>query len=248
MKMFAGLDAYGSWYSGRGRVRMVTITAPGVDAGLPWDEEHCRHLGPHRHSGELGCVVLAAPAAHFNRSAPAWWSELHRQARQAAKRAAAIGPEVLLRVWEHQKRGVLHVHVVVGYTTPAERRSVDAYVAELHRLAPRHGFGFVDRKRDVKEPSAAAAYLSSYFVAGKRGKLSLRETVQSKSMPRSIIYMAPWLSRRSGITMRSLRLRRYSWRVWRSLPEHAQGLLDVGTIWAGFCEGMTLAELAGEFT
>lgn len=247
VKLFSGLKAYGSWHGGKGTVRMVTITAPGSDAGLTWDEDHCAHLGEHRHSGLLGCRVRPAAAGHFNRYAPSWWTELHRQARQAAKRTVSIAPELLARVWEHQKRGVLHLHLVVGYSTPAERAAVDAYVQELSARAPRHGFGFVDRKVEVKEPSAAAAYLSSYFVAGKKGKLSLRETVQSKQMPRSIVYVAPWLSRRSGITMRTLRMRRYAWRVWRDLPEHAQGMLEVGLLWWGFCEGMTLAEIAAEY-
>lgn len=34
------------------------------------------------------------------------------------------------------------------------------------------------------EAKASAAYLSGYFVKGKRGKLSLTETVKSGEMPR----------------------------------------------------------------
>lgn len=188
---------------------MVTITAPGSDGGLTWDEDLCSHLGPHRHSGTLGCRTRAAAAARFNALAPSWWSELHRQARQAAARAGVHAPQLLVRAWEEQKRGVLHVHLVVGYSTPSEKAGADRYVGELVRLAGRHGFGFVDRKPTVKEPSAAAAYLSSYFVTGSKGKLALHESVRSRAMPRSIFYVAPWLSTRSGITMRSLRLRRY---------------------------------------
>lgn len=240
MKLFAALKAYGSQHGDRAAVRMVTVTAPGSEAGLVWDEGHCAHLGQHRHSGLLGCKVAAAPAAAWNDRAPTWWTELHRQARLAAKRSASISPELLARVWEHQKRGVLHLHLVMGHSTGAELAAVEAYVQALAERASRHGFGFVDRKREVKDPTAAAAYLSSYFVAGKKGKLSLRETVQSKQMPPSIVYVAPRLSRLSGITMRSLRLRRYIWRRYGGLLdvlldrgftiEDLWGLLGVGCV------------------
>jgi hypothetical protein len=145
-----------------------------------------------------------------------------------------------------QKRGVLHLHLVVGYTTPSERAAVDRYVQELSVRSGRHGFGFVDRKAEVKEPSAAAAYLSSYFCGGRGRKLSLRESVTSEAMPPSIVYVAPALSQASGVTMRSLRLRRYCWRLYRSLE--AQGCpLDFDQLWQGLSEGWTLAEIADEF-
>jgi hypothetical protein len=122
-----------------------------------------------------------------------------------------------VRAVEQQRRGVLHWHLVVGYSTPGERAAADRYVAELVDRAPRHCFGFVDRKLDVKEPTAAAAYLSSYFVTGKGGKLTLTESVRADVLPPSIFYVAPALSRRSGLTMRSLRLRRYLWVRYRAL-------------------------------
>ena len=67
---------------------------------------------------------------------------------------------------------------------------------------------------------ASAAYLSGYFVKGKRDKLSLTETVRSADMPRSIVYVAPWLSRKSGWTMRSLRLKRFLWVRWGPTALH----------------------------
>jgi hypothetical protein len=246
MKLFAALRAYGDWYREvLCQVRMITVTAPGVDRGLPWDEDHCAQLGAHRHSGELGCRVVPAAAGTFNKLAPAWWSELHREARQAATRAVGTAPEMLARIYELQKRGVLHLHLVVGYSIPGERAAADRYVAELSRRAPRHGFGYVDRKVQVKEPTAAAAYLSSYFVNGKGTKKQLSESVQDRRMPRSIIYVASWLSRRSGITMRSLRLKRYAWQLWRNEVE-PQGLgleVHVLDIWHGLIAGRTLVQV-----
>ena len=79
-----------------------------------------------------------------------------------------------------------------------------------------YGFGYVERKHQVREPRAAAAYLSSYFISGKGKKISLEESVQSNWLPRSIIHVSTELTKHSGITMRTLRLRRYAWVVWRN--------------------------------
>jgi len=62
----------------------------------------------------------------------------------------------------------------------------------------------------------AAAYLSSYFVKGKRGKQALWESVQSPAMPRSIIHVSTRLTQETGCTMRTLRLRRAVFYVWRA--------------------------------
>ncbi len=106
---------------------------------------------------------------------------------------------------------MLHVHPLLGYSTPTERAAADLYFRELERMAAAHGFGYLERKRRTMAAKASAAYLSGYFVKGKRGKLSLTETVKSGEMPRSIVYVAPWLSQKSGWTMRSLRLKRFLW-------------------------------------
>jgi hypothetical protein len=152
---------------------------------------------------------------------------------------------LIARPWELQRRGILHVHPLVGYSTPAEKAAADVYQRELAARAARHGFGYVDRKRQVREPSAAAAYLSAYFVAGKKGKMTLRESVQSRSMPQSIVYVDPKLSQHSGITMRSLRLRRYAWHLWRQHIEPVGLDLEVGVrdVWAGLVEGKTLHQI-----
>lgn len=244
VKLFAGFNAYVDLCPVSDvRVLMLTVTAPGVDAGLVWDEEACSHLGDHRHDGRLGCRVLAAPAEAFNEQAPTWWRSLHNEASQAALRRTGRRPVLLARPWELQRRGVLHLHPVLGYSTPAEKVAADAYLAELVARAPRHGFGFVDRKKAVSEPSAAAAYLSSYFVAGKRGKLSLRESVSRKAMPRSIVYVSPQLSRRSGITMRSLRIRRFLWHRWPAVLDLLRYLpWTLADAYAAWSMGLTSPE------
>lgn len=220
VKLFAALTAYSESMQGRSigepQVRLLTVTAPGVEAGILWDEEHCSHLGPHKHSGTLGCIAAAAPAAAWNGAAPRWWRSLHNEASQATLRRVGRRPRLLARPWELQKRGMLHIHPVVGSSTVSERQAADVYQQELAARAARHGFGYVDRKIEVRHPRAAAAYLSSYFVSGRKGKMTLTEAVTSRSMPPSIVYVAPELSQRSGITMRSLRLRRYAWQLWRT--------------------------------
>jgi hypothetical protein len=97
-----------------------------------------------------------------------------------------------------------------------------AYLTRLAELAPSYGFGFVHSESKLVKPMPAqnaAAYLSSYFVKGRRGKLALWESVRSSAMPRSIIYVSTKLTKQTGCTMRTLRLKRALYFLWRaSLP------------------------------
>lgn len=246
-KLFANLNAYADRVpSGvrEPRVLVSAVTAPGVRGGMEWDEHHCAHLGPHEHSGELGCRVKSGAASPWNESAARRWRDLHRQAYQRCKREG-LAPRLLVRVWEMQKRGVLHVHPVLACSTPAEKAAGERYLKHLAELAPRYGFGYVERKRRVRHPRAAAAYLSSYFINGKGSKISLEESVQSNWMPRSIIHVSNELTRASGITMRTLRLRRYAWMLWRQTDINVWKIcrLDAHDLWCAFRQDVTLTEL-----
>ena len=216
-KLFANLNAYADQVPDgvrSPRVLVSAVTAPGVEGGMEWDEHHCRALGEHEHSGQLGCRVRASQATAWNESAAERWRDLHRQAYQRCRREG-LRPWLLVRVWEIQKRGVLHVHPVFAYSTLEEKRSADRYLEHLAALRANYGFGYVERKQRVREPRAAAAYLSSYFISGKGRKVSLEESVQSNWMPRSIVHVSAKLTQRSRVTMRSLRLKRF---IWRELP------------------------------
>lgn len=93
------------------------------------------------------------------------------------------------------------------------------YLARLAELAPQYGFGFVHHSpRHVKPQPAqnAAAYLSSYFVKGKRGKETLWESARSTAMPRSVVHVSVKLTQQTGCTMRTLRLKRAIHYVWRA--------------------------------
>lgn len=246
-KLFANLNAYADQVpSGvrSPRVLVTAVTAPGVESGIAWDERHCRHLGQHKHSGKLGCKAPASVAARWNTSAAKRWRNMHRDAYQRC-RGEGLRPWMLMRVWEMQKRGLLHAHPVLAYSTPAEKAAADRYVEHLDDLRHRWGFGYIERKRRVREPRAAAAYLSSYFINGKGHKASLEESVRSEWMPKSIIHVSVDLTQLSGVTMRNLRLRRYAWRIWRNLPDCVllATCLDVDEIFIGLREGLTFTQI-----
>lgn len=212
---------------------------------MQWGERHCRELGEHEHSGKLGCRVRISIAAPWNESAAQRWREMHRQAYQCCRREG-LKPWLLVRVWELQKRGLLHAHPVLAYSTLAEKRGADRYLEHLDAIRRRYGFSYVERKHRVREPRAAAAYLSSYFISGKGKKSSLEESVQSNWLPRSIIHISTELTKRSGITMRTLRLRRYAWVVWRNAEPSVWaicGNLTAHDLWCAFRQDVTLTEL-----
>jgi hypothetical protein len=140
------------------------------------------------------------------------------------QRELGLKPWVLTRVFEMQHRGVLHVHPVLAYGTYAERRAADRYLDLVDELAPHYGFGYSERKRRVMPARAAAAYLSAYFVTGKREKATLQKSVMAEGMPRSIVHVSVRLTQATGCTMRELRFRRFVWHVaasWVAAGEYA---------------------------
>jgi hypothetical protein len=160
-------------------------------------------------SGARGCVVDPEALARWNSTAPARWRELHRTASQWARRRHPKQLDVLGRVWEEQRRGALHVHVVVGFDFGPKRTAAIDYRDRLDQLAQAHGFGFVGQKLSSAKGENAAAYVSSYFIAGKGRKASIRETVTSIHVPPQVVYVSTVLTQATGITMRTLRRQRH---------------------------------------
>ncbi len=199
-----------------GLVMLSAVTPPGQER-LPYDEGHCAHLGQHVHGARLGCRIDPDALAQWLHDVSKRWKRLHNAARNAVKRKHGRCLPLLLRVWEPQKRGAAHVHPVFSVPTPGDVLLAAAYFAELGRLAHRHGFGFVGRKRGVSqqvmEAGRAAAYLSSYFVTGKREKATLSDNARNPNLPRLLIWLTPTLTRQTGITMRSRRRCRQLWAV-----------------------------------
>jgi hypothetical protein len=192
------LEAYG------GPVAMVSITAPGIEV-LPWDCDR-----DHQHSGPKGCRVKQDYADVWAEHARDNWKRLRDAARRSLIRAGVEPPRILQRVWEPQKRGVPHLHIVLGMATEAERTAASLYVDELARLAHDYVFGFVDRRLDVISAAEVGRYLSGYLL-GRRSKkkASIRENIADPRMPRSLIWMTPVLTRITYVTMRRLRYARW---------------------------------------
>lgn len=244
IKLFAAAEAYEEQLrtvAPEVAVRMYTVTAPGVDFGLVWDPSFCEHLGPHKHSGTLGCRVAVGAADQWNAAAPGRWSRLHSVCATIAERETGSRPVLIFKVWEEQKRGVLHAHLVVGYSTLAERRAADIYFLELRARAADYLFGSVDEGERI-DARRAAGYLASYFVSGRGHKATLTESAISRKLPKVPIYVSNKLTARSGITMRSLRLRRYAHHLWRTLivPQGLGEEVDAWDVWQGLQEGKSL--------
>ncbi len=178
-KIFKNLAAY------EGHTALVTVTAPGKDV-LPWDE-----------SGER---CLAGPLGVWNYLAPKKWRSLHRVASKRARRAAE-GQRwcVLVKVWQEQRRGALHVHLVVPMASEAERAGSAAYVAALHENAKAYGFGFVDRKLELRSPAKSAGYVARYVAS---------ELAMCRNLPGHVVDVARLLTSRTGVTVRRLRAER----------------------------------------
>jgi hypothetical protein len=199
VRIFHNLNSEG------GDVVMTTITAP----SLAWDHSHCADRGPHRCSGRLGCRVDPKVAVSFNRTAADRLSQLHKVAYQRTYRR--FGPRTCRRLAyapEPQRRGVIHWHVVIAYSTPHERAAARFYVRNLHALTGQHGYGFVDRKFKPAPPVKAAYYISKYLTKGDYSKPGLRELVLSRQAPARPVYVARSLTDRTRVTMRNLRWRR----------------------------------------
>jgi hypothetical protein len=228
--LFENLGALGEGQGGLGGCAvMLALTAPGatpvwdketgevICEGMPWDESHCAHRGPHKHSGKLGCRADVYKATQWNLTADERWSQLHRRAATAVRRKYGKDALVLLvRAKELQKRGLIHWHPVLLATTPVQRVAVKQYRNLLAEWAPLYGFGFVSQKLKPQSAKAAAAYLSSYFVVGKKEKAQLQESVTHPALRKGrLLWMTPRLTQRTGITMRELRFRRYVWMAQR---------------------------------
>jgi hypothetical protein len=220
-----------------GLAAMCTLTPPGVDAGLIWDRSQCGHEADERCGQRFGCKVVPEVAALWNKGSRGWWSELNRVCKQRADRAVKrLGHDgkggVLLYQWELQKRGLWHLHFVVGLETAVERVWAYEYVAAMRELAPRYGFGFVDGKplRRPERAERVAGYLSKYLAKWKEdGSCEVTETVLAAG--RSYLnYVSRKLTAKSGCTMRVLRNVRIAW-AWRAghLPDDAINPFDLLT-------------------
>lgn len=200
-----------------GTVGLLTVTGPG---GAYFAAAAAREGGDTR-----------IAVARWNRQARRAWRRFHLWASRPLRawaREHAPGWRVLFRSWEFQKRGVLHLHLVVPYGTPEERRVTDLYVENLHLGAREHGFGYVmggdtarrprwDRVPRVKpaDGPAAARYVCKYVAATGAGKEGMVHVAKRTATRGSVLYISTTLTSVSGINMTKLRNRRRIWARYR---------------------------------
>jgi hypothetical protein len=188
--LLENLIAYG------GEAWMLTLTPPGADR-LPWDRARCFHGSAVPCSGKIGCTVQAAERRRWNATFPKRLSRLYESAQEATRREVGVRAFVLAKGAEAQKRGVLHAHFVVGVESALELRAAKAFHRHLERLAAngRYEFGHVNGKWLKPKPAReAAAYLSSYFVAGRGHKAPLTEAVTNPELPSRPLFVSPRLT------------------------------------------------------
>lgn len=209
-----------------GDVVMLTVTGPGSDVLPP-----CERTG-------LDAI------SQWNATMTDRWRKLRRVACQSAHRKVRGQRNgVLVVVPELQRRGVLHVHVVLGAESVLERRWCEAFVRSVRKNARRHGFGrqiHVGKRWD-SAASAAAGYLSKVasYVSKARGLQGLWE---DGTLPGRSFYVARRLTSATGVTMRMLRRRGIAWARWRQLVPLAK-ICDWAEWERGLERELTRAEL-----
>jgi len=129
---------------------------------LPWADESARVVEPR---------TLYRANTRFKKRTR-WLKRQAYNDGRAALRAAGFAteqlPPVLVCVLEVQKRGALHAHLALGYTSDAERVFARAFIDSLKKWAPRCGLGFVQGWRQAEQSAMlgnerAASYLCKYL-------------------------------------------------------------------------------------
>lgn len=216
-----------------GGAALITVTAPGM-----------------AYFGSLdawGMTPMRVRYDRWNKRARARWRQLHLYASRPMRAWAkknGVEWRVWFRAWEFQKRGALHLHLVLPYGTDEERRFTDLYVWNLWNAAAEYGFGYVlggDRRHQpargecpVVVPAdgpAAARYVCKYVASVGAGKGSMVEVAQRTAQRGSVLYVSSTLTRASGVNMTKLRARRrimnaYPWAVYSHGSWKAACLVD----------------------
>jgi len=173
-----------------GPVMLVTVTAPGRSV-LPWSIER---------PSECDRAALA----EWSVTIPERWRSLNNKARTNAlnRSKASSGLTVIAYVWQSQKRGAPHLHVLVPATLLGRR-----YASAVKELAASHGFGFVDIQPSTGSALAAAHYLSRYLTRD----LNERTNRFAGFLPRRPAYVNRHAMRKAGVSVRIARCIRRLW-------------------------------------
>jgi hypothetical protein len=122
-------------------------------------------------------------------------------------------------VVEDQQRGLPHEHVVCPHTTALEIAFTRAFFDALPRATRHHQLGNIDRYKfalakqgryHAREFHGYLAKLARYLAKSSSAGEFLR-----KHHGERVFYVAPWLSRLSGVTMTVARICRHVWAARR---------------------------------
>ncbi|MDE3190302.1 MAG: hypothetical protein KGL94_05720 [Acidobacteriota bacterium] len=225
----AALDAYCGLHDGNGRVLATVLTCT-HERGW-WDTDQCGHPSDgSRCSGPAGCRVRPEIEERERRLFPERSRAAKKMARTEAFRkmrkagykvskeqAKRLG--VLMSVIEDQQRGVPHEHVVCPHTTALEIAFTRAFFDALPRAARHHGLGYVDRYQHVvgRQGRHEAQKFHGYLgkLARYLAKSSSAGEFLQKHHGERVYYVAPWLSKLSGVTMTIARLCGQVWAARR---------------------------------
>jgi len=217
------LDVYCDLYGSEAKVLSFAVTCTARPGW--WDTDRCSHGPGVPCSGRIGCRVRR----EIEESERDAWPQRKRAALNLARTEAirVLGkagyriqrgekwPDLLMTVTEDQKRGLPHLHGVLGHTTKLEKAYAKAFLGALPRAAKIHGLGFTDRywfvvqKQSRYEAGRLRHYITklSRYLAKDAGGAEFLQLHHGER----IFYVAPWLTRLSGYTMTIARLCR---RVW----------------------------------
>lgn len=162
-----------SGVTGEGSTFFCTLTAPGVrgsasgDYRMRWDTSVCSHGPEVQCSGAHGCVVMADDAALWH------WGLRHRWSYFGQFMRRWFGLEVeAVGVWEMQKRGVMHRHVLVrvdGLVSEDEMRAALVAYCRVHQFGvptihnDPNGRAVQLLTGDARETALRAGYLAKYL-------------------------------------------------------------------------------------
>lgn len=238
----AALAAYDQLYDGNSRVLATVLTCthePGW-----WDTGRCSHPADGSGcSGPAGCRVRPDIEERERRLFPERSRAAKKMARTEALRKirrAGYRPDkatvkqlsVLMSVVEDQQRGVPHEHIVCPHTTALDIAFTKAFFDALPRAARHHGLGHVDRYRYVVARQGRHEAKKFHGYLGKLARYLAKSSSAGEFLQKHhgerVYYVAPWLSKLSGVTMTVARI---CGRVWAArhgycdFPKIPEGLL-----------------------
>lgn len=192
-------------------VALLTVTAPGGE----WD---------------------AGETRRWNLTAARRWGRLDRRVKGRLRREG-LRVVPLARVAQRQRRWLDHLHVVLRCEL-GDRAALARYVELLKVHGCEYGFGFVDdplrRRRNRRTGALHDMVFDTAAVAGRYLCRYLGDSDQLAAMVEAgdhsfrALWVAPELTRASGVNCRRLRRVRHAWHVTTALRV---GLLSRLPVW-----------------